>query len=130
MKRTAKDWLKVLILLLDEVVIVAAVLGILWYFNIKLPLWVAVLGALLLGLLAFITHKMIVPSFHLRQVTGQEGMIGMEVEVMKALKPTGVVRVEGENWTAKSVEGEILAGEIVEIQSVNKLVLEVRRKGC
>ena len=49
---------------------------------------------------------------------------------MKALKPTGVVRVEGENWTAKSVEGEILAGEIVEIQSVNKLVLEVRRKGC
>ena len=130
MKRTAKDWLKVLILLLDEVVIVAAVLGILWYFNIKLPLWVAVPGALLLGLLAFITHKMIVPSFHLRQVTGQEGMIGMEVEVMKALKPTGGVRVEGENWTAKSVEGEILAGEIVEIQSVNKLVLEVRRKGC
>lgn len=130
MKRTAKDWLKVLILLLDEVVIVAAVLGILWYFNIKLPLWAAVPGALLLGLLAFITHKMIVPSFHVRQVTGREGMIGMEVEVMKALKPTGVVRAEGENWTAKSVEGEILAGEIVEIQSVNKLVLEVRRKGC
>ena len=52
MKRMAKDWLKVLILLLDEVVIVAVVLGILWYFNIKLPLWVAVPGALLLGLLA------------------------------------------------------------------------------
>ena len=130
MKRTAKDWLKVLILLLDEVVIVAAVLVILWYFNIKLPLWVAIPGALLLGLLAFMTHKMIVPSFHVRQVTGREGMIGMEGEVVEALKPTGIVRVEGENWTAKSVEDEILAGEIVEIQSVNKLVLEVRRKGC
>ena len=130
MKRTAKDWLKVLILLLDEVVIVAAVLGILWYFNIKLPLWVAITGALLLGLLAFMTHKMIVPSFHVRQVTGREGMIGREGEVVEALKPTGVVRVEGEYWTAKSVEGEILAGEIVEIQNVNRLVLEVRRRGC
>lgn len=130
MKRTAKDWLKVLILLLDEVVIVAAVLVILWYFNIKLPLWVAIAGALLLGLLAFMTHKVILPSFYVRQVTGREGMIGMEGDVVEALKPTGVVRVEGEHWKAKSVEDEILAGEIVEIQSVKKLVLEVRRKRC
>jgi len=130
MKRTAKDWLKVLALLLDEVVMVAAVLVILWSFNIELPLWVAIPGALLLGLLAFMTHKMIVPSFHVRQVTGREGMIGMEGEVVEALKPTGVVRVEGENWTAKSVEDEMPAGEIVEIRSVKKLMLEVRRKCC
>jgi hypothetical protein len=70
MKRMAKDWLRVLILLLDGVVIVGAVLVLLWYFDIKLPL-----------------------------------------------------------WAAKSVEGEILAGQIVEIQSINKLVLEFSRKG-
>ena len=87
-------------------------------------------GALLLGLLAFVGHKAILPSFHVRQVTGREGMIGMEGEVMETLKPVGVVRVEGEHWRAKSTEDEISAGEIVEIQSVKRLVLEVRRKGC
>ncbi len=130
MKRTAKDWFKVLILLLDEVVVVAVVLAILWYFDIKLPLWVAILGALLLGLLAFVTHKVIVPSFHVRQVTGREGMIGMEAEVVETLNPTGVIRVEGDLWKAKSVEDEIPNGETVEIQSVKRLVVEVRRKGC
>lgn len=130
MKRTAKDWLKILILLLDEVVIVVAALVILWYFNIKLPLWVVITGALLLGLLAYLTHKVIVPSFHVRQTTGSEGMISMEGEVVKALSPTGVVRVEGELWKARSAEDEIPAGEIVEIQGVKRLVLEVRRKAC
>ncbi len=130
MKRTAKDWFKVLILLLDEVVVVAAVLAILWYFDIKLPLWVAILGALLLGLLVFVTHKLIVPSFHVRQLTGREGMIGMEAEVVEALNPTGVIRVEGALWKAESVEDEILVGEIVEIQSVKRLMVKVRRKGC
>jgi membrane-bound ClpP family serine protease len=90
---------------------------------------VAIPGALLLGLLAFITHKLVVPSFHVGQVTGREATVGMESEVMKTLKLTGVIRLEGENWAAKSVEGDILASQVVEIESINKLVLEVRRKG-
>jgi len=40
-----------------------------------------------------------------------------------------VVRIEGEYWRAKSVDGDIAAGENVEVVGLNKLILEVRHKG-
>ena len=128
MKRTIKDWLIVLVLLLDEVAAVALVLLVLWFFKIRIPLSAAIVIALLLGGCVFITHKVIIPSFHQKRVTGPEGMIGIEGEVIEPLTPIGVVRVEGEYWKAKSVDEDIPAGEYVEILGLNKLVLEVKRK--
>jgi len=126
--RTMKDWLKVLVLLLDEAVAIALVLAALWFFKISLPLWVAIVVALLLGAFAFVTHRLIIPSFHVRQVTGSEGMVGLEGEVIEPLKPNGVVMMEGEYWKARSVIGDVPAGEKVEVLGLNKLVLEVKRK--
>ena len=128
MKRTIKDWLIVLILLLDEAAAVVLVLLVLWFFKIRIPLSVAIVIALLLGICIFITHKVIIPSFHRKRVTGSEGMIGLEGEVIEPLTPIGVVRVEGEYWKAKSVDDDIPAGENVEILGLNKLVLEVKCK--
>jgi len=128
MKRTIKDWLVVLVLLLDEVAAVVLVLLVLWFFKIRVPLWAAIVVALLLGALIFITHKVIIPSFHVKQVTGSEGMIGIEGEVVEPLTPKGVVRVEGEYWKAKSLAEDIPAGENVEVLSLNKLVLVVKHK--
>ncbi len=128
MKRTIKDWLIVLVLLLDEAAALVLVLLVLWFFKIEIPLWVAITGALLLGAFAFITHKVIIPSFHRKQVTGSEGMIGLEGEVIEPLTPFGVVRVGGEYWKAKSVEEDIAAGGNVEILRLNRLTLEVKRK--
>ena len=128
MKRKIKDWLIVLVLLLDEAAAVALVLLVLWFFKISIPLWVAIVAALLLGVFIFITHKVIIPSFHRKRVTGSEGMIGLEAEVIEALTPIGIVRVEGEYWKAKSVDDDIAASETVEILGLSKLVLEVKRK--
>ena len=128
MKRKIKDWLIVLVLLLDEAAAVALVLLVLWFFKISIPLWMVIVAALLLGAFIFITHKVIIPSFHRKRVTGSEGMIGLEGEVIEALTPIGVVRVEGEYWKAKSVDNDIPAGEDVEILGLSKLVLEVKRK--
>ena len=128
MKRKIKDWLIVLVLLLDEAAAVALVLLVLWFFKISIPLWVAIVAALLLGVFIFITHKVIIPSFHRKRVTGSEGMIGIEGEVVEPLTPIGVVRVEGEYWKAKSVAEDIPAGENVEVLGLNKLVLVVKRK--
>ena len=129
MKRTIKDWLMVLVLLLDEAAALVLVLLVLWFFEIRISLPVAIVIALPLGIFAFITHKVIIPSFHKKQVTGSEGMIGLEAEAIEALTPVGVVRVTGEYWKAKSVGGDIMAGEDVEILGLNGLVLEVKRKG-
>ena len=128
MKETVKDWLLVLVLLLDEAAAVVLVLLVLWFFRIRIPIWIAIVGALLLGAIAFIIPKVVIPSFHARKVTGSEGMIGLEGEVIEPLAPVGVVRVEGELWKAKSVAGDVPAGETVEIIKLNKLALEVKRK--
>ena len=128
MKSRLKDWLKVFILLLDEVAAVVLVLLVLWFFKVEIPLSVAIVSALLLGAIAFVIHKMVIPCFHVKQVTGSEGMEGLEGEVIESLVPDGVVRVEGEYWKAKCVGEHIPAGESVEILSLKKLVLEVKRK--
>jgi len=129
MKRTIKDWLMVLVLLLDEAAALVLVLLVMRFFKIGISLPVAIVIALPLGIFAFITHKVIIPSFHKKQVTGSEGMIGLQAEAIEALTPVGVVRVTGEYWKAKSVGGDIMAGEDVEILGLNGLVLEVKRKG-
>jgi membrane-bound serine protease (ClpP class) len=128
-KTTARDWLKVLVLLLDEAAVVALLLLALWFFHVPIPLSVAIVLALLLGVLIFIIHRAVIPSFRARQVTGREGMIGLEGKVIEPLAPKGVVRIEGEYWRAKSVDGDIAAGENVEVVGLNKLILEVRHKG-
>ncbi len=60
--------------------------------------------------------------------TGREGMIGQVAEVKSALKPKGMVLVEGELWTAELDEGQAQPGEEVIIQKVDNLRLFVSKK--
>ena len=128
MKRSIKDWLIVLVLLLDEAAALGLVLLVLWFFRIRISLPIVIVIALLLGTFAFLTHKVIIPSFHKKKVTGSEGMIGLEGEVIEPLTPVGVIRVEGEYWKAKSVDKDIAAGEEVKILKLDGLSLTVRLK--
>ncbi len=128
MKKSVKDWLIVFVLLADEAVALVLVLLALSFFNIKVPLWVTIAIALLLGGLAFVTHRVIIPSFHKKPVTGSEGMLGCEGTVIESLTPFGLIRIEGECWKAKSVGLNISVGEEVEILRLNRLILEVKCK--
>jgi len=128
-KDTIKDWLIVLVLLLDDAAALALVFLVLWLIGVRVPLWFGIVIGLLLGAFIFIIHKVVVPSFHKKQVTGAEGMVGLEGEVIKPLSPLGVVRVSGEYWKAISIEGHVAAGESIEILRLNRLRLEVKRKG-
>ena len=128
MKRTIKDWLIVLVLLLDDAAALVLVLLVVWVLGIKIPLPVMIVVALLLGTFVFIIHKAIIPSLHKKKVTGSEGMIGLEGEVVKSLTPVGVIRVEGEYWKAKSDDEDIAAGEDVEILGLDRLMLTVKLK--
>ena len=128
MRSNVKDWLKILVLLLDEAAVVALVLLVLWVLEIKIPLPIAIVAALLLGAVVFVIHKAIIPTFHSKKVTGSEGMIGLEGTVIEPLTPIGVVRVGNESWKAKSVGGNIAAGEEVEILGLSGLTLTVKLK--
>lgn len=128
MRSTVKDWLKIFLLLLDEVAVGGLILLGLWFFGIGITLPVVIVIVLLVGLYAFISHKLIIPSFHKKKATGSEGMIGLEGEVIEPLTPVGVVRVKGEYWKAKSVAEDITAGEDVEVLRVDGLMLAVKPK--
>ncbi len=128
MKSTVKDWLKILVLLLDEAAAVALVLFIIWVLKIEIPLPIAVVAALLFGGLAFVIQRAIIPTFHKKQVTGAEGLRGLEGEVIKPLTPVGVILTKGEYWKAKSVGENIAVGEEVEILEIKGLTLIVKLK--
>lgn len=121
-----KDWLKVLVLLLDEAAAVVIVLLFLRLLRIGIPLPIMIIIVLLLAALIFITHKAVIPTFHKKPVTGSEGMIGLKGTVIESLTPVGVIRVGGEIWKAKSVGENIEAGEEVEIVVLSGLTLMVK----
>ena len=128
MKRTIRDWLKVIILLLDEVIAVFVVVLVLRFLEINIPLPITITIGLLFGILVFIIHKAIIPSFHWKIVTGSEVMIGKRAKVVKPLNPAGTVSVDSELWNAKSIEGNIERNETVEIVGLDRLTLEVKRQ--
>ncbi len=128
MKRTVKDWVVILVVLLDEVIVVALVFLALWLLGVEIPLPVIIVTALLLGGIIFITYKLVIPALHKKRITGSDGMIGLEGTVIEPLTPVGAVRVEGENWKAKSVGENIAVGEEVEILGLEGLTLRVSHK--
>jgi len=128
MKGTVKDWLKVLVLLLDEAAAVALIILVLWVLDVEIPLPVMIPVALVLGALIFLIHKAVIPTFHKERVVGAEVLIGLEGKVTKPLTPVGVIRVKDEYWKAKSVGGNIDAGDEVEILGRDGLVLTVKLK--
>ncbi|MFC1902768.1 NfeD family protein [Chloroflexota bacterium] len=128
MKRTIKDWLKVLVLLLDEAAAAVLIILVLQVLGIKIPLPITIIVILVLGVLIFIIHRAVIPTFYKKQVTGAEAMAGIEAEVIEPLTPKGLVRVKGEYWKARSIDEDIEVGEVVEILDLDGLTLKVRRK--
>jgi membrane protein implicated in regulation of membrane protease activity len=61
---------------------------------------------------------------------GAEAMLGMEATVTEALPDSGsgAVRINGELWQARSIDGPISVGEAVTVESVDGLKLKVRRR--
>ena len=129
MKRTIKDWLTILILLLDDVAALVVVLLVLRLLGIKIPLAVTIVVALLLGGIVFVIHKAVIPVLHKKKITGSEEMIGRQGMVVKKLAPAGVIRIGGEYWKSKSVGEDIAVGEEVEVLGLDGLTLTVRLKG-
>ncbi len=126
---TIKDWLIVLLSLLDDAAVLAFVILALRYFRVEITLPVIIVIVLLFVGFVFLMHKAIVPSLHRRKVTGAEGMVGLEGKVVQPLAPVGVIKVGSEYWKAKSIGEDIAAGEDVEVLRISDLTLEVRRKG-
>jgi len=124
-KRTLGDWLKVLVLLLDEAAVLVLILLALHYFNVQIPLSVTIFVVLIIAVVVFMIHIKVIPSFHWKQATGREGMIGLQGRVVQPLTPVGAIYVKGENWKAKSTGDYIGVDENVEVVGIEGLILRV-----
>jgi membrane-bound serine protease (ClpP class) len=100
---------------------------VLHWLNIALPWPVYLFLFLFFGAAVFIIHRLVIPAYHRRATTGREGLIGLQGHVIEALKPAGTVKVNGEYWKARSIEGPIESGENVEITGSEGMLLEVKR---
>ena len=125
---TLKAWLIVLASFIDDAAILALIFLGLWYFHVKIT-WtiILVVGLFMVGFF-FIMHKAVIPSLRRRKVTGAEGMVGLTGTVTESCRPKGRVKIKDEYWQAKSVEGDIDAGEEIVVVGIDRLVLEVKRK--
>ncbi len=53
------------------------------------------------------------------------GLVGAEGIAITALEPAGVVRVRGENWSATAMNGEVKAGDKIQVIEANGVRLGV-----
>ncbi|HTO20905.1 MAG TPA: nodulation protein NfeD [Spirochaetia bacterium] len=60
---------------------------------------------------------------------GTEALVGGVATAVTGLAPEGMVRLGGEQWSARSVEGTVSPGERVEVVGREGLSLLVRKKG-
>ena len=90
--------------------------------------WLIVLGVI--SVVVFLAATIIWGiRAHRRQVSaGREELVGKIAEVKVALKPKGVIFIQGERWTALSEKGRVEPGEEVIITKVDGLKMWVTKK--
>jgi len=122
-----RSWAKLLVLLADEILIVALVLVVLWSLGVSLHAGILAAISLTIAAVVFLLHRAIWPSLVNVGSDNPSGMVGLEGEVVEPLSPAGLVRVSGEIWKAVCVNGEAYPGQRVEVTRVERLRLFVKR---
>ena len=109
---------------LDEILIGAICMFLVYYFT-KWDLWtVGIILLVLVFSVAFLLYVFI-PQFKKPQ-TGREGMIGLSGIALTSLDPRGQIKVAGEIWVARSVEGTIKKGRKIMVVGMEGLVVLVK----
>ena len=94
----------------------------------QVDLWLVIVVAIcIIAFFALVINRGIRAHRHQASV-GREDLIGKTAEVKIALKPKGVVFIQGERWTAISETGWMKPEEEVIITKVDGLKLYVTKK--
>ena len=62
-----------------------------------------------------------------QEAAGPPSMVGQKGKAASPLSPGGMVRIKGELWSARAVDGTIAAGEEITVVGEDRLVLQVTR---
>lgn len=98
-------------------------------FDIYLPVWVLVAVMVFWAMFAVVSFILVTRVMRRQVLVGLPTMVGMRGKVSSPLSPEGQVMIKGELWTAKSIDGDINAGEAITVVGQDSLQLIVRRPG-
>ena len=114
--------------MLEEAILVAAVLWLLPQFNVNIPLWVLGILMAALAIYSYIMYRVGRSTFLIRPKVAAETVIGNGGKVTKRLAPEGYVKVQGVLWKAKCVESELEVGDEIVVVDIDGLRLIVSPK--
>lgn len=95
--------------------------------DIDVPLWVLITVMVGWAIFAVVDFWFITHILRRQALIGLPHMEGSQGKVTSPLNPEGLVRIGGELWGAKSLDGAIDAGEKVVVVGQDGLQLIVRR---
>ena len=96
-----------IISLADEAIILVALLLVLSWLGIDMPLWLIILLSVVLMLFTFVVYR----TFKKEPLIGFENMVGKHGVTVGPLLPKGTVKIANELWSAESDAGEIKNGK-------------------
>jgi membrane protein implicated in regulation of membrane protease activity len=123
-----KAVLKLLALSADEIIVGLFLILVLPAFGITVPLWaVASVIAFLLAKDLLVAPFIMGGGLSSRPEVGPESLTGKKAVTLEDLNPEGLVKVNGEFWSAECVNGSARRGEVVEIVGVKGARVFVKR---
>jgi membrane protein implicated in regulation of membrane protease activity len=114
--------------LIDEVIIVAAILWGLPHWGIHIPWWGITLICLAFAAYAYLTFRIGSRILRKKPVSGFTDMIGMSGKALHDLNPRGMVRVNSEIWEARTAGERIPIGTDIIVVAQDGMKLMVRAK--
>ena len=125
MKENIRAWLKLLILLADEALVLFTVLFISWKMGLNLPIAALVVIAVVVAAIVFWLHWILLTELKEGLIPSHNNMIGLKGKVIRRLCPEGVVKVRGELWKTVAENSDIEVGQQVTVVGREGLVLHV-----
>lgn len=117
---------KIITSLLEQAVLVAAVLWGLPLIDINLPLWVLGPASIVLQAYNVFSYRKSIQTFRTQPVPGMSNMLGTHGETVNSLTPDGLIKIRGELWAATAANGNIVTGRNVTVVEQSGLKLVVR----
>ena len=111
--------------------LVAMILGAMMLVDSDLPelrvdAWTLLPVILIFTAFTIALVRLVLQAQRRKAQTGREGLVAQRGQAESALTPEGWVLVQGERWRARASE-PVAAGEAVVVESVDGLVLRVRK---
>ncbi len=124
-----RSWLKLLLLLLDDLLIIGLAVFILWTVGVDFEPWIIGLIVAVFVVLLLVMHRLLMPSLANRGSGDPAGVIGELGNAVTTLDREGLVRVRGEVWKAETRSSTVESGEPIRVVESHRLKLIVEPTG-